>query len=84
MRNLEDVFHLFNTEGHRLHQGHSLSVSDIVEVEDGMDLGFYFCDLIGFGSVAFNVEQAQIQENLIRVLVVEPDAYRMSQKFPIR
>lgn len=38
--NLEDVFHLFNTEGHRLHQGHSLSVSDIVEVEDGMDSVF--------------------------------------------
>lgn len=29
---MEDVYQLFNTEGHRLHQGHSLSVSDIVEV----------------------------------------------------
>jgi len=30
--NLEDVFRQFNTEGHPLHRGHSLSVSDIIEV----------------------------------------------------
>ena len=31
--NLEDVYRRFNTEGHPLHRGHSLSVSDIVVVE---------------------------------------------------
>lgn len=30
---LEDVFRKFNTEGHPLHRGHSLSVSDIVVVD---------------------------------------------------
>ncbi len=30
---LEDVFRKFNTEGHPLHRGHSLSVSDIVIVD---------------------------------------------------
>ena len=33
-KDLEDVFRQFNTEGHPLHRGHSLSVSDIVEVVD--------------------------------------------------
>jgi len=80
--NLEDVFHLFNTEGHRLHRGHSLSVSDIVEVEDGSYSGFHFCDSIGFESVAFKAEQAQVQENLIRVLAVEPGRTPYESEIP--
>lgn len=30
---LEDIYHLFNTKGHPLHRGHSLSVSDVVVIE---------------------------------------------------
>lgn len=69
---LEDVYQLFNTKGHRLHRGHSLSISDIVEVAEGEKSGFYFCDRIGFKKVAFHPEQAQRDDNLIRVLIVEP------------
>ncbi len=29
----EDVYQMFNTEGHPLHRGHSLSVSDVVKIE---------------------------------------------------
>jgi len=29
----EDVYRMFNTEGHPLHRGHSLSVSDVVKIE---------------------------------------------------
>lgn len=43
-RNLEDVLARFNTEGHPLHRGHSLSVSDVVLTENGA----FFCDTIGF------------------------------------
>lgn len=69
---MEDVYRLFNTEGHRLFRGHSLSVSDVVEVEKEGYSDFQFCDSIGFQGVHFKPEQAQEQENLIRVLVVEP------------
>lgn len=29
---LEDIYRRFNTEGHPLHRGHSLSVSDVVDL----------------------------------------------------
>jgi len=42
---LEDVYTKFNTDIPRSHYGHSLSVSDIVEVIDSdvTKSGFYFC-----------------------------------------
>lgn len=80
--NMEDVYRMFNTEGHRLHQGHSLSVSDIVEVEKGSYSVFQFCDSIGFQGVHFKPEQAQVQENLIRVLVVEPGRTPYESEIP--
>lgn len=40
----------FNIDIPKSHYGHSLSVSDIVEVIDGncVDSGFYFCDSAGY------------------------------------
>ena len=69
---LEEVFALFNTAGHRLHRGHSLSVSDIVEVEQGAATQCYFCDMFGFSPVAFETEKVPQPVNVIRILVVEP------------
>lgn len=69
---LEDVYRLFNTEGHRLHRGHSLSVSDIVGVEEAGGEAFYFCDSVGFQRVPFEAAKAQAAEDLIRILAVEP------------
>lgn len=53
---LEDVYRIFNTECPWDFKGHSLSVSDVVEVVEGpgMAPGFYFCDCIGFQRVEFN------------------------------
>ena len=53
---LEDVYRMFNTEHPLDFEGHSLSVSDVVEVVEGpgMSPGFYFCDCIGFQRVEFN------------------------------
>ncbi len=67
-KTLEDVFEQFNTKGHRLHRGHSLSVSDIV----GYNGKYWFCDKIGFKEVDFQPSQADVSSNLIRVLVLEP------------
>ena len=55
-RDLEDVYRMFNTERPQEFNGHSLSVSDVVEVVEGpgMAPGFYFCDCIGFQRVEFD------------------------------
>ena len=73
--NLEDVFRIFNTVGHPLHRGHSLSVSDVVELRDAVGdcaAGFYFCDSVGFQQVDFDPEQAQTPDKLCRILYLEP------------
>lgn len=59
-RDLEDVYRIFNTECPQDFKGHSLSVSDVVEVVDGQEPvpGFYFCDCIGFQRVEFHPELA--------------------------
>lgn len=45
-------------------RGHSLSVSDIVEVGEGSSVakGFYFCDSLGFKKVKFDASKCQISE----------------------
>lgn len=47
---LEDVFYIFNCARPADFCGHSLSVSDVVEVLEGSDMpaGFYFCDSWGW------------------------------------
>lgn len=57
-RDLEDVYRIFNTECPQDFKGHSLSVSDVVEVVEGPGTapGFYFCDCIGFRRVEFRPE----------------------------
>ena len=59
-RDLEDVYRIFNTEYPQDFKGHSLSVSDVVEVVDGKEPTprFYFCDCIGFQRVEFHPELA--------------------------
>ena len=75
-RNLEDVFILFQSDRPDNFRGHSLSVSDVVEVEDAASMtpGFYFCDSIGFKEIPFQPELANdvVQAPTIRVVLVEP------------
>ena len=66
--NAEEVYALCNAEHLIGYYGHSLSVSDIVETDDGC----YFCDSIGFKKLAdFDSSKA---EPLIgrRMIVIEP------------
>ena len=76
-RNLEDVFLLFNSGRPDGFRGHSLSVSDVVEVEDAASItpGFYFCDSVGFKEIPFQPELATnaiATQNTIQVVLVEP------------
>lgn len=65
---LEEIFYRFNHEKHPLYRGHSLSVSDVVVTEKGT----FFCDSFGYKEIEFDESKTQKQENLIRVLYVEP------------
>ena len=66
--NLESIYTKFNTEGHPLHRGHSLSISDVVVTDNGA----FYCDRVGFKKVDFDEEQTQKPDNLMRVVYVEP------------
>lgn len=63
-KNLETVFRIFNIARPSDFKGHSLSVSDIVEVieSENIEPGFYFCDFIGFKNVKF--EPQKIKERV--------------------
>ena len=47
--NLGEVFYMFNMEHPAGYRGHSLSVSDVVE----MNSRFYFCDSFGWKEINF-------------------------------
>ncbi len=64
----EEIFHRFNTEGHPLFRGHSLSVSDVVVTEHGN----YFCDTVGFKQIDFDETQTQKPDDLMQIVYVEP------------
>lgn len=65
---LESIYMMFNTGGHPLHRGHSLSVSDVVVNDNGA----FFCDTVGFEPIDFDEALTQKPDNLMRVVYVEP------------
>ncbi len=67
-KTFEDVYRKFNDDGHPLHRGHSLSVSDVV-VMDGKAA---ICQSIGFQEVDFDQSAAHKPDDLLRILYVEP------------
>lgn len=71
---LEDVFCALNFGTPEGFKGHSLSVSDVVEViqGDGVEPGFYFCDSIGFQKIDFDPARVPEKEETIRVVLLEP------------
>ena len=72
-KDLEDVFRLCNTELPYGYHGHSLSVSDVVEICDGKDKGLYFVDSIGFKKLDdFDITQTD-HEDMMKVLILEKD-----------
>ena len=67
VKDLESAFRMFNDEGHPLHNGRSMSVSDIVVTEDGA----FYCDSMGFVKTPFDESKVDTSD-LIKVLYVEP------------
>jgi hypothetical protein len=67
-RDLEGVYTLFNTKQPPFFRGHSLSMSDIVQTGDG----FHYCDRFGFENIRFDPSQTHKQDNLLRVVGIEP------------
>lgn len=65
---LQHLFVIFNTIGHPLHRGHSMSVSDVVVTEEGS----FYCNNVGFAKVDFDESQTQKSDDLMRVVYVEP------------
>lgn len=69
-KDLEDVFALCNTGHPPGYYGESLSVSNVIEICDGENKGFYYCDKIGFKPVEFDISETDHDE-LLKVLIVE-------------
>lgn len=65
---LEDIYQLFNTERVPTHQGHSLSVSDVIEVIDCDNEKYqgkcFFCDSIGYKTVDFDTSKCAEMDGL--------------------
>lgn len=66
--NLEDIYFLFNTDGHPLYRGGSMKVSDVVVTDEGA----FYCDSVGFKPITFDESQTQKPDNLLKVVYVEP------------
>ena len=45
------VFHVFNMRTPEDFRGHSLSVSDIIEIDTDLTKSFYYCDIVGWTRV---------------------------------
>ncbi len=65
---LEDIYTLFNTGRVPTHQGHSLSVSDVIEViESDNELlkgKCFFCDSIGYKTIDFDTSKCAQMDGL--------------------
>ena len=72
---LEDVYAMFNENHPESFTGHSLSVSDIVEIENSgtVEKGYYFCDSFGFKNIDFEPSLArESKKEQITVVICEP------------
>ena len=69
-KNLEDVMYVCNMAHPAGYYGHSLSVSDVVEVLDGELKGFYFCDSFGFQKIDFDISKVD-RSDILKILIIE-------------
>ncbi|MCL2697530.1 MAG: YodL domain-containing protein [Oscillospiraceae bacterium] len=73
-RTLEDVYALCNLNHPLFYRGHSLGVSDVVEVAEAPEVkpGFYYCDSFGFKEIEFDPALTQKPGNLLQIVAKEP------------
>ena len=67
---IEGVFAMCNTDPPPGYFGHSMSVSDVVEICDGEHRGFYYCDSIGFEKIDFDTEKVD-RSDILKILIIE-------------
>lgn len=53
LENLFEKFNLYHPEGYR---AHSMSVSDVVRINDGNEIRYYYCDSIGWKDITREVK----------------------------
>lgn len=71
--NLEEVFALFNIAHPVGHRGHSLSISDIVEIIEDEKSACHYCDIFGFKLLKdFNSSKVAPITGGKRMVVLEP------------
>lgn len=71
---LEDAYNLFNDSRPATYQGHSLSISDVVELidEDNYKSQFYYCDYVGWAELSkFDTSKCEPLKG-IRVVYITP------------
>lgn len=61
---LEVLYAKFNVDLPPDYAGHSLSMSDVVELYDEIGSEFYYCDRIGFQAIAFEESDQSLQMKL--------------------
>ena len=72
-KDLEDVFRICNTDLPYGYHGHSLSVSDVVQVCEGENKGFYYVDPIGWQKLDdFDISLTD-HNDMMKVLILEKD-----------
>lgn len=69
-KNLEDVMYVCNMTHPAGYWGHSKSPSDVIEVCDGDNTGFYYCDKFGFKKIDFDITKVDLSD-VLKVLIVE-------------
>ena len=67
---LEGVFSVCNTDFPAGYYGRSLSVSDVVEICDGEQKGVYYCDVVGFQKIDFDISKVN-RSDMLRILICE-------------
>ena len=56
-KNLEDIFAIFNVRHPAGYTGRSLTTTDVVEIDDGWQHEFYFCESSDFSKAIFDVRE---------------------------
>lgn len=76
--NLEQLYAMLNLEGHPLHHGGQMKVSDVIVTDEGA----FYCDRLGFAEIGFDESKAQIPEGMMRALYVEPGKVPYETEIP--
>jgi len=58
---LDEIFEKFNVDIPEYYEGHSLSMSDIIELYDGDGSEFHYVDTFGFKKIEFEARDSQLE-----------------------